>query len=190
MPPRKTALEELAREETAAAAAAPQPPPPLLDDAAPGDLAFLLYTSGSTSEPKGVMITHGALAHNLATIVSSLRAGPDTVVVSWLPQYHDMGLIGSYLGVLACSGAGVYTSPLDFLEAPLSWLQLRLATHLLGLPKEHIHVAYISAEWAAFAVNTAFADFTRHPLATGLQMARRAGESYAGAKDGICSAGK
>jgi acyl-CoA synthetase (AMP-forming)/AMP-acid ligase II/aryl carrier-like protein len=104
-----------------------------LDAAAPGDLAFLQYTSGSTSEPKGVMITHGALAHNLATIVASLRAGADTVVVSWLPQYHDMGLIGSYLGVLACGGSGAYASPLDFLKAPLSWLELaskHRATHL------------------------------------------------------------
>jgi acyl-CoA synthetase (AMP-forming)/AMP-acid ligase II len=64
-------------------------------DNAPSDaLAFLQYTSGSTSDPKGVMISHGNLAHNLQTIVQSLDAGTDTVVTSWLPQYHDMGLIG------------------------------------------------------------------------------------------------
>jgi acyl-CoA synthetase (AMP-forming)/AMP-acid ligase II len=57
-------------------------------------LAFLQYTSGSTAEPKGVMITSGNLQHNLSTITRSLVAGPDTVVVSWLPCYHDMGLIG------------------------------------------------------------------------------------------------
>jgi acyl-CoA synthetase (AMP-forming)/AMP-acid ligase II len=130
------AVEELVRDKKgggAAAAAAGDGDDAPLDAAAPGDLAFLQYTSGSTSEPKGVMITHGALAHNLATIVSSLRAGADTVVVSWLPQYHDMGLIGSYLGVLACGGRGVYASPLDFLKAPLSWLALaskHRATHL------------------------------------------------------------
>ena len=60
------------------------------------DVAFLQYTSGSTSEPKGVIITHGNLAHNLTLIITELRAGADTVNVSWLPQYHDMGLIGEF----------------------------------------------------------------------------------------------
>lgn len=57
-------------------------------------IAFLQYTSGSTSEPKGVMISHGNLAHNLSLITKELRADEDTVNISWLPQYHDMGLIG------------------------------------------------------------------------------------------------
>jgi acyl-CoA synthetase (AMP-forming)/AMP-acid ligase II len=87
------------------------------------DLAFLQYTSGSTSEPKGVMITHGNLAHNLTIITSELKAGKDTVVVSWLPQYHDMGLIGSYLGVLYCGGSGYYMSPLSFLQRPMLWME-------------------------------------------------------------------
>ena len=64
--------------------------PPVADDA----LAFLQYTSGSTAEPKGVMISRSNLRHNLETIVRSLAASDGTVVVSWLPQYHDMGLIG------------------------------------------------------------------------------------------------
>lgn len=73
------------------------------------DLAFLQYTSGSTSEPKGVMISHGNLTDNLIKITKELDAhADDTVVVSWLPQYHDMGLIGSYLGVLFCGGCGYY----------------------------------------------------------------------------------
>jgi acyl-CoA synthetase (AMP-forming)/AMP-acid ligase II len=58
------------------------------------EVAFLQYTSGSTSEPKGVMITHGNLAHNLTLIIRELKANQSTVNVSWLPQYHDMGLIG------------------------------------------------------------------------------------------------
>lgn len=70
------------------------------------DIAFLQYTSGSTSEPKGVMITHDNLRSNLASIIKGLSADPTTVVVSWLPQYHDMGLIGSYLGCLYCGGSG------------------------------------------------------------------------------------
>jgi acyl-CoA synthetase (AMP-forming)/AMP-acid ligase II len=87
------------------------------------DLAFLQYTSGSTSEPKGVMISHGNLAHNLMIITNELKALDDTVVVSWLPQYHDMGLIGSYLGVLYCGGSGYYMSPLAFLQRPMQWIE-------------------------------------------------------------------
>ena len=99
----------------------------------PADLAFLQFTSGSTSEPKGVMITHGNLAHNLTIITNELKAGGDTVVVSWLPQYHDMGLIGSYLGVLYCGGCGYYMSPLSFLQRPSIWIEAvskYKATHL------------------------------------------------------------
>ena len=97
------------------------------------DLAFLQYTSGSTSEPKGVMITHGNLAHNLTIITNELKAKDDTVVVSWLPQYHDMGLIGSYLGVIYCGGCGYYISPLSFLQRPCLWIEAvskYQATHL------------------------------------------------------------
>lgn len=96
-------------------------------------LAFLQYTSGSTSAPKGVMITHGNLAHNLTIITNELKAGDDTVVVSWLPQYHDMGLIGSFLGVLYCGGCGYYMSPLSFLQRPMLWIEAASkykATHL------------------------------------------------------------
>ena len=87
------------------------------------DLAFLQYTSGSTSEPKGVMITHGNLAHNLTIITKELKAGEDTIVTSWLPQYHDMGLIGSYLGIAYCGGTGYYMSPLSFLQRPMLWVE-------------------------------------------------------------------
>jgi acyl-CoA synthetase (AMP-forming)/AMP-acid ligase II len=60
-----------------------------------GEIAFLQYTSGSTSEPKGVMISHANLAHNLKIITTELKVTTETVNVSWLPQYHDMGLIGN-----------------------------------------------------------------------------------------------
>ena len=101
--------------------------------ASPSDLAFLQYTSGSTSEPKGVMITHGNLADNLTKITNELQATDDTVCVSWLPQYHDMGLIGSYLGALYCGGCGYYMSPLIFLQRPVMWIEAVSkfrATHL------------------------------------------------------------
>ena len=86
-------------------------------------VAFLQYTSGSTSEPKGVVITHASLTHNLALIVSELKATEKTVCVSWLPQYHDMGLIGSYLGTLRCGGSGFYASPFTFVKRPACWLE-------------------------------------------------------------------
>ena len=86
-------------------------------------LAFLQYTSGSTSDPKGVMVSHENLAHNIKTIIKSLKAGTDTVVVSWLPQYHDMGLIGSYLSCFYCGGSGVYMSPLSFIKNPIVWIE-------------------------------------------------------------------
>lgn len=95
-------------------------PPPITDSS---QLAFLQFTSGSTSAPKGVQITHSNLAHNLQLIVSQLAADRSTVVVSWLPMYHDMGLIGSFLGCLYCGGTGHYLSPLTFLQRPPIWLE-------------------------------------------------------------------
>jgi acyl-CoA synthetase (AMP-forming)/AMP-acid ligase II len=108
----------------------PSPSLPVLD---PSDLAFLQFTSGSTSAPKGVMISHSNLADNLSKITSELGADGNTVVVSWLPQYHDMGLIGSYLGVLYCGGSGFYISPLTYLQRPALWIEaisLYKGTHL------------------------------------------------------------
>ncbi|GMI40709.1 hypothetical protein TeGR_g11840 [Tetraparma gracilis] len=97
------------------------------------EACFLQYTSGSTSMPKGVTITQASLAANLSSISASLRTSRSTVCCSWLPQYHDMGLIGSYLGLLYCGGEGHYLSPLTFITSPLSYLRLWSecgATHL------------------------------------------------------------
>ena len=98
----------------------------------PPSLAFLQYTSGSTSTPKGVMIGRTNLAHNLRVITKALASDENTVCVSWLPQYHDMGLVGSLLGTLYCGGTGYHSSPLDFVREPTSWLRNmtdRRATH-------------------------------------------------------------
>lgn len=97
-------------------------PPSSLPEIKGSDIAFLQYTSGSTSEPKGVMITHSNLGHNLTLIIRELKADTATVNVSWLPQYHDMGLIGSYLGAVYCGGTGYYISPISFLKNPLVWM--------------------------------------------------------------------
>ena len=89
----------------------------------PHEVAFIQYTSGSTSAPKGVQLTHSNLAHNLYIITDELDATEDTKVVSWLPQYHDMGLIGAIIGIIYCGGSGYYMSPISFLQRPIGWLE-------------------------------------------------------------------
>ncbi|HKV12360.1 MAG TPA: amino acid adenylation domain-containing protein, partial [Thermoanaerobaculia bacterium] len=89
----------------------------------PDDLAFLQYTSGSTSSPKGVRVSHGNLLHNEALIGRAFGMTPESVVVGWLPLYHDMGLIGNLLQPLAAGCPCVLMSPVDFLQKPLRWLQ-------------------------------------------------------------------
>lgn len=69
------------------------------------------------------MITHRNLAHNETLISREIKSSVSTVNVSWLPQYHDMGLIGSYLGVIYCGGSGYYLSPISYLKDPLIWLR-------------------------------------------------------------------
>ena len=109
-------LEVPAHWETGAARLRPDGP------ADPDSLAFLQYTSGSTADPRGVMVTHGNLAANLAAIRAAFRHGPDSAVLSWLPAYHDMGLIGNILHPLHTGFAAYLASPLDFIRDPLSWL--------------------------------------------------------------------
>uniref|UniRef100_UPI0031D66FB3 AMP-binding protein n=1 Tax=Herbaspirillum huttiense TaxID=863372 RepID=UPI0031D66FB3 len=90
---------------------------------APGDVAFLQYTSGSTSRPKGVMVTHANLMANEAAIEERLGVGSQDVFVSWLPLYHDMGLIGGLLQPLYRGIPVVLMSPAFFLERPVRWLE-------------------------------------------------------------------
>lgn len=89
-----------------------------------GDLALLQYTSGSTGDPKGVMLTHGQLLANIRAMGERLDATSRDVFVSWLPLYHDMGLIAAWLGSLYFAAPLVLMSPLGFLARPLSWLEL------------------------------------------------------------------
>src|SRR5882762_7942652 len=87
------------------------------------DLALLQYTSGSTGDPKGVMLTHANLLANIRAIGEVVHLGPDDVGVSWLPLYHDMGLIGAWLSLLYFGTPLVVMSPLAFLTRPERWLQ-------------------------------------------------------------------
>lgn len=93
--------------------------PPVPD---PDSLAFLQYTSGSTGDPKGVMVSHGNLMANQKVIKKAFNHTQETVVAGWLPLYHDMGLIGNVLQPLYLGATAVLMSPLGFLEQPVRWL--------------------------------------------------------------------
>ncbi len=91
-------------------------------DARPDDPAFIQYTSGSTGEPKGVLLTHANLLSNIRAIASGLEMRPDDVGVSWLPLYHDMGLIGAWLNCLHNGLPLTLMPPTAFLARPERWL--------------------------------------------------------------------
>ncbi|KAA8528119.1 hypothetical protein F0562_035012 [Nyssa sinensis] len=99
------------------------------------DLCFLQFTSGSTGDAKGVMITHGGIIHNVKLMRKRYKSTSKTVLVSWLPQYHDMGLIGGLFTALVSGGYAVLFSPMTFIKNPLLWLQTMSkyrATHSAG----------------------------------------------------------
>jgi 1-acyl-sn-glycerol-3-phosphate acyltransferase len=87
------------------------------------DIALLQYTSGSTGDPKGVVLTHANLLANIRAIGEALELSPGDVGVSWLPLYHDMGLIGAWLTLLHFGVPLAVMSPLAFLTRPEKWLK-------------------------------------------------------------------
>lgn len=92
-------------------------------DAKPGDILFLQYTSGSTENPRGVVVTHDNVIHNSGMVMGTSTDGIP-VGVSWLPHYHDMGLVGFYLFAVTTGGNSHILSPIDFLKRPRAWLQV------------------------------------------------------------------
>ncbi|HWV17185.1 MAG TPA: amino acid adenylation domain-containing protein [Rhodocyclaceae bacterium] len=152
------------------------------------DIAFLQYTSGSTSTPKGVMVSHANIAANSLAITEGLGMTADDVMATWLPLYHDMGLIG---GVLQCFHNGVpivLMSPKFFLERPVRWLEM-LARHratvsggpdfafrlcvervresqLRGLDLSHVRMLFSGSEPVR---RDTLEDFVAHLAPTGLQ---------------------
>ena len=88
----------------------------------PDDLALIQYTSGSTGDPKGVCLTHANLLANIRAIATGVDLSPADVGVSWLPLYHDMGLIGAWLNCMVNGVPIAIMSPLSFLARPERWL--------------------------------------------------------------------
>ncbi|MBT3222973.1 MAG: AMP-binding protein, partial [Proteobacteria bacterium] len=112
-------------------------------NAKPEDLAFLQYTSGSTSFPRGVMLSHGNVTHNLHKLRLQMGHDPEHLaerdgefIFSWLPLFHDLGLIGVLLHALYVAGTGTFMSPLVFLKQPFLWLRAtsRLRAYTAGGP--------------------------------------------------------
>ncbi|WP_051760210.1 hybrid non-ribosomal peptide synthetase/type I polyketide synthase [Herbidospora cretacea] len=89
----------------------------------PNDLAFLQFSSGSTGDPKGVELTHAAVVANLAQIRAAAQVTAGDVSVSWMPYFHDMGLIGTHLVPLAARIKQVKLGPLAFAKRPALWLE-------------------------------------------------------------------
>ncbi|MGC1376181.1 MAG: HAD-IIIC family phosphatase [Anaerolineales bacterium] len=92
-------------------------------------LAFLQYTSGSTSAPKGVMVTHDNIMHNERMIQQGFEHTEESVIAGWLPIYHDMGLIGNVIQPLYVGAPCYLMSPTEFLQNPYRWLKLLSDTH-------------------------------------------------------------
>jgi acyl-CoA synthetase (AMP-forming)/AMP-acid ligase II/acyl carrier protein len=111
---RRISVEDWTEAEGAAARASPEPG---------SSIALLQYTSGSTSDPRGVVVRHRSLEHNIAAIAERFELDEASRGVIWLPPYHDMGLIGGILTPLLVGFPVRLMSPLDFLKSPLAWLR-------------------------------------------------------------------
>lgn len=111
---------------------APEPSDWRMPEISPDAVALLQYTSGSSGDPRGVMVSHANLLANQAAIQQTLRTTPDTAVGGWLPLHHDMGLIGQLLHPLWLGATSVLMSPISFAKHPANWLRL-ISEHRLAV---------------------------------------------------------
>jgi fatty-acyl-CoA synthase len=95
-----------------------------LPQARPDDISYLQYSSGSTRFPHGVAVTHEALLHNLAGHAFAMKFRDNDRAISWLPWYHDMGLVGCFLSMISNQMSCDYLKTEDFARRPLAWLDL------------------------------------------------------------------
>jgi 1-acyl-sn-glycerol-3-phosphate acyltransferase len=129
----KSQVESLTAIETVSGLSPPPYPPPLAGEGREGargrlpvtdatSTALIQYTSGSTGDPKGVVLSHANLLANIRALGHAIGATSADILVSWLPLYHDMGLIGAWLGCLYFAAPFYVMSPLSFVARPESWL--------------------------------------------------------------------
>jgi len=97
---------------------------PLKVDINDQDIAFLQYTSGSTGTPKGVIVTHANIMSNMETLHQLMNTDKESIGTSWLPHFHDMGLIGGVLQPLYVGFEAILMSPTYFLQKPVRWLRV------------------------------------------------------------------
>jgi len=117
--PALASVDWLAVEDVSGSAADAWNPPAI----AAGDIAYLQYSSGSTSQPKGIMITHANVAYNASLTLTAVGYEPAMAAVTWLPHFHDYGLVHGMLVPLWNGGPCYVMSPLAFLKRPIRWLQ-------------------------------------------------------------------
>ena len=120
MAPELAALDWIATDTLASDPSSTRWTPPHRDSESP---ALLQYTSGSTGTPKGVLLSHANLVHNAELVRIGFGTSPAEVGLSWLPPYHDMGLIGGILQPIYAGMPTVLMSPLAFLRRPMAWLE-------------------------------------------------------------------
>ncbi len=125
----------------------PDAPDFAIQPSAPEDIAFLQYTSGSTSDPKGVMVTHGNLVANERMICRAFGHDERSTVVGWAPLFHDQGLIGNVLQPLWVGASAILMSPLVFSRWPLLWLSAvsKYRAHSSGGPNFAFELCVVRA---------------------------------------------
>ena len=115
----------------------------------PDDLAFIQYSSGSTGEPKGVLLTHRNLSANIASIIEAAAFSDRDIALSWMPLSHDMGLIGFHLNMLACGASHAIMRTELFARRPLLWLELASARRATVLCSPNFGYQHYLRQFAA-----------------------------------------